>query len=270
MARALHWIGVACLFIAALLLLVTSISSPVNGDIGILKVMLTNSSDIRHSSVTFGSFGHCVLDVAPAKTDQDFCYPKVIGYAPAAIMAQIDKTSLRSDGTEAADALTRAFILHPVACGLAFIAAICAIGGVVGALVGTMIAAVAWLITLVVMVIDFAVFGIIKNHVNSDGSGSHAYYSVGMWTTLAAMILLLFGMAIVFFTCCSERRKKSKGTGYETGGHKSRGHKSRRHKNERDAYANDGYGDNGNGYANNGVHDATTTRKSGRNGARRY
>jgi len=262
MARAVHWVGVACLFIAAILLLVTSISSPVIGDIGILKVMLTNSSDIRHSSVTFGAFGHCVLDVAPPQTDQDYCYPKVIGYAPAAIMADIDHTSFSRAGTDSADALTRAFVLHPVACALAFIAAFISIGGVIGGLLGSMIAVVAWLITLVVMAIDFAAFGIIKDHVNKDGSGSHAYYSVGMWTTLAAMILLFFGMIIVFFTCCSERRKK-RSTGYAGGGTSKRS--SRRHKNERDV---DGYGDNGNGYANNGyVHDATTT---GRNGVRHY
>jgi hypothetical protein len=37
------------------------------GDIAILKVTLTNKTDIRHSSVTFGTFGHCVLDVAPVQ-----------------------------------------------------------------------------------------------------------------------------------------------------------------------------------------------------------
>lgn len=36
-------------------------------DIAILKVTLTNKTDIRHSSVTFGTFGHCVLDVAPVQ-----------------------------------------------------------------------------------------------------------------------------------------------------------------------------------------------------------
>jgi len=223
MARAVHWVGVSFLFISAILLLVTTISSPVIGDIAILKVMLTNSSDIRHSSVTFGSFGHCVLDVAPVQTDQDFCYPKVIGYKPAAIMAEIDHTTFNRAGTDSADALTNAFILHPIACGLAFIAALCALGGVIGGLIGAMVAAAAWLITLVVMAIDFAAFGIIKNHVNSDGSGSHAYYSVGMWTTLAAMVLLFFGMVIVFFTCCSERRKGGRGQG---------------HKSSRDSYGN--------------------------------
>ena len=94
------------------------------------------------------------------RTDQDYCYPKVIGYAPAKIMAGIDHTSSTRAGSDSADALTRAFVLHPVACALAFIAAIISIGGVVGGLIGSMVAVVAWLITLVVMAIDFAAFGV--------------------------------------------------------------------------------------------------------------
>jgi hypothetical protein len=50
--------------------------------------------------------------------------------------------------------------LHPVASGLAFIAGLCAIGGWLGSLIGTIIAILAWIITLVVMVIDFVVFGV--------------------------------------------------------------------------------------------------------------
>lgn len=62
-----HHIGTFLLFAASILLLITTISAPVIADIAILKVTLSNSSDIRHSSVTFGTFGHCVLDVAPAR-----------------------------------------------------------------------------------------------------------------------------------------------------------------------------------------------------------
>jgi len=229
MFRWLHWIGVALIFISAILLLITTISSPVIGDIGILKVMLTNSTNIRHSSVTFGTFGHCILDVPPVTTDQDLCFPKTIGYKPVEIMSKIDGTNFNHASLHTADALTNAFILHPIACGLAFIAAFCAIGGVLGSLVGTMIAIVAWIITLVVMVIDFVVFGIIKNHVNKDGSGSHAYYSIGMWTCLAAMIVLLLGTIIVFITCCTGRRSKDSSrrtTRYRETRHSKRSHRS--------------------------------------------
>jgi hypothetical protein len=149
-------------------------------------------------------------------------------------MSQIDGTHFSRVGTDTTDALTNAFVLHPIACALAFIAALCSIGGVIGGLVGSIFAVIAWAITLVVMVIDFVVFGVcalssvlslaarrrygifadtglllqvIKNHVNKDGSGSHAVYSVGMWTCLAAMVLLFLGAIIVFFTCCTRRRK---------------------------------------------------------------
>jgi len=217
-----HWVGVAFLFIASILLLITTISAPVIGDIAILKVMLTNKTDIRHSSVTFGTFGHCVLDVAPVQTDQDYCYPKSIGYKPAKIMEQIDGTSFSEVGTATADSLTNAMILHPIACALAFLAFLVGIGaGVFGSIISSLIAAVAWIITLVVMAIDFSLFGIIKDHVNKDGSGSHAYYSVGMWTCLAAMVLLFLGMLIVLFTCFGARkerhrsRKTARDIGYE-------------------------------------------------------
>jgi hypothetical protein len=94
------------------------------------------------------------------RTDQDLCFPKVIGYKPAVIMEEIDHTTFSRASSDSADALTNAFVLHPVACGLAFIASICALGGVIGGLIGTIIAAVAWILTLVVMAIDFAAFGV--------------------------------------------------------------------------------------------------------------
>jgi len=214
MFRWLHTIGVIFMFAASILLLITTISAPVIHDIAILKVTLTNSSTIRHSSVTFGSFGYCILDAAPpagAGPDFDSCTKKVIGYKPVDVIEAIDGTDYNTAGRKTSNALTGAFILHPIACGLTFIAALVAVGGVVGSLVGTILGVLAWILTVVVMAIDFAIFGGIKNHINKDGSGSHAVYSVGMWTCLAAMILLLFGIIIVFFTCCTERRKKSRG-----------------------------------------------------------
>jgi len=205
----IHHFGTFLLFAAFVLLLVTSISSPVINDLSILKVTLTNSSDLRHSSVTFGSFGHCILDAAPASTDQDSCSKSTIGYKPAVIMTEIDHTNFSRASRDSADSLTNAMILHPIACAIAFIAFLLALGaGVIGSVFSALVAAVAWLVTLVIMAIDFALFGIIKNHVNSDGSGSHAKYGPAMWTCLAAMICLFFGMIIVFFTCFSSRMQR--------------------------------------------------------------
>jgi multisubunit Na+/H+ antiporter MnhC subunit len=122
-------------------------------------------------------------------------------------MAKIDGTGFSTASGDTADALTKVMILHPIACGLAFIAFLLALGsGFFGSLLASMVSAVAFIVTLIVMATDFTWAGIIKNHVNSDGTGSHAYYSVGMWTILAAMIVLFFATFIVLFSCCSSRR----------------------------------------------------------------
>jgi len=44
-----------------------TISAPVINDLGLLRVTLTNQTQIRHSSVSFGTFGYCILDVPPDK-----------------------------------------------------------------------------------------------------------------------------------------------------------------------------------------------------------
>ncbi|KAK4964395.1 hypothetical protein LTR66_003750 [Elasticomyces elasticus] len=219
---ATHWVGVVFILASAALLLVTTLSAPVNADIGILRVILTNKTNIRHSSVSFGTFGYCILDVPPIETDHDWCGHKVIGYDPAQIMAKIDNQHTSSLSHGRSDGLAHVMILHPIACGLAFLAFFLSLGaGVVGSLVGAMVAFIAWILTLVVMAVDFALFGVIKKHVNADRSGSKASYGIGMWTTLAATILLFLGMLIVFFTCFSARRERNRNghTGKNEGGY---------------------------------------------------
>lgn len=140
-------------------------------------------------------------------------------------MAQIDGTSFSTASGDTANALTRVMVLHPVACGLSFIAFLLAVGsGFCGSLLGSLVAAFAWLVTVIVMATDFVAFGIIKNNVNSDGTGSVASYSTGMWTILAAMVALFFATIIIFLSCCSTRRRergavhsKAAGAGYATG-----------------------------------------------------
>jgi len=207
-----HHVGTFLLFASAILLLITTISSPVINDISMLKVTLTNSSDVRHSSITLGTFGYCVLDVAPASSDQDFFTGSHIGYNPALEVAKADKTSFSTAQTDTTKALTRVMVLHPIVCGLAFIAFLLALGsGVCGALLAALVSALTWALSVVVLATDFTLFGIVKNHVNgnNDNSGSHAKFGVAIWTLLAAMILLFFATFIVLFTCFSARRHRN-------------------------------------------------------------
>jgi len=217
-----HHFGTFLLLASAILLLITTITAPVINDFSMLTVTLTNQSSIRNSSVTFGTFGFCVRDVAD-DGDKDFCTGKHIGYNPALEMARIESTDFSQASENTSKGLTRVMVLHPVACGMAFIAFLLALGaGVCGALFASFVSALTFIVALVVTVTDFVLFGIIKNHVNKDGSGSHAKFGVGIWTELAAMILLFFATFVVIFTCFSSRMHRkhdTKGTeaGYVNG-----------------------------------------------------
>jgi len=201
MARPLHYFGVFCLFAAFALLLITSISSPVVNQIPMLKVTLAN-----HSTVSFGSWGYCLLDTGSG--GKDFCSSRAIGYQPANVMEAIDHTQFSTAAADSANGLTHAMILHPICCAFAFIAFVLSLGGVFGSVFAAILGFFSWGLTLVVMAIDFSLFGIIKNHVNDDGTRSHAFYSIAMWTTMAAMIALFLGSIFVLLTCLGERRRR--------------------------------------------------------------
>lgn len=139
-----------------------------------------------------------------------------MGYDPAAVMKQVDNTHFSSDAADSARALTKVMILHPIACGLNFIAFLLAIGaGVVGSLLASLVAALAFIVTAVILIIDFILFGIVKHDVDNDGTGASAHYAAAAWTILVAGICSLLGAIVVFFTCCSarlHRRRNGMGT----------------------------------------------------------
>ena len=62
-----HHIGTFLLLAATVLLIVVDISAPVVHQIPMLRVQLANISSSHQSTVTFGTFGHCILDVAPGR-----------------------------------------------------------------------------------------------------------------------------------------------------------------------------------------------------------
>jgi uncharacterized membrane protein len=131
-------------------------------------------------------------------------------------MAQIDGSSFSTASEDTTKRLTRVMILHPIACGLAFIAFLLALGsGMLGTFLASLVSSVTFILAIVVMATDFVTFGLVKRHVDHDDSGSHAYYSAGMWTLVAAVIILFLASLIVFLSCFSVRMHRgSKGNGY--------------------------------------------------------
>jgi len=206
----IHHLGTFLLLAATVLLIVTCISAPVVHDIAILKVDLGGRGSSDHTNVAFGTFGHCINYV---NADDD-CSNSQVGYSPAAVMTRIDGTDFSDYATETTRALTKAMILHPIACGLNFIAFLLALGaGVVGSLLASLVALLAFLTTVIIMIIDFVLFSIVRSNVNDNNTNANAHYGAAAWTILASAICSLFGTIIVFLSCCSGRLHQRRNRG---------------------------------------------------------
>ncbi|KFY71842.1 hypothetical protein V499_07988 [Pseudogymnoascus sp. VKM F-103] len=196
-----HHLGSFLLLAACVLLIITTITAPVIKNLAILRVDLQNGD-----TVNFGTFGYCILSDAG-----NTCTNARIGYSPVPLLDTLGAGDYGSASKNTADALTRVMVLHPVACGLAFLAFLASLGAsIFGSLCAALISSVAWLITLVVLITDFVAWGIVKKKVNDDGN-SHASFEVGIWTLLAAFVVLFLGTVLVLLTCCSGRREKKRG-----------------------------------------------------------
>lgn len=124
-------------------------------------------------------------------------------------MHGVDGTQFSTYASDTTRSLTKAMILHPIACGVNFIAFLLALGaGVVGSLLASLVALLAFLVTAVACIIDFVLFSIVRSNVNDHGdagSGASAHYGAAAWTILVSAICSLIGAVVVFFTCCSAR-----------------------------------------------------------------
>jgi hypothetical protein len=124
-------------------------------------------------------------------------------------MAQNSGADFSDYARDTTRVLTKVMILHPIATGVLFIAFMLSLGaGTVGSFLAAVVALLAFLITVVVLVVDFVLFSIIRSNVNDSNGGDQAFYSTAMWTTLAAAICALLGTVVVFFSCCSARLHK--------------------------------------------------------------
>ncbi|RDB16913.1 hypothetical protein Hypma_002403 [Hypsizygus marmoreus] len=91
--------------------------------------------------------------------------------------------------------LTKALILHPIACGLAGLAFLFGLCGAryhrVGTIFMTLLSSLAALACLVAFVLDMVLFGITRNRLRD--AGVPASYGNANWLTLGALIALLLG-----------------------------------------------------------------------------
>lgn len=219
----IHHFGTFFLLVATALLIVTDISAPVVANIPIMRVRLANSTANHDTSVTFGTFGHCLVG---ALDGNNYCSRSQVGYHPLRILNEIDGTSFRVNSddvtfsqegndriSEAADdtthGLTKAMILHPIATGVVFIAFALALGSsVVGSFLAAMVAFFGFLLTAAALICDFVLFSLVQSAVRDAGGDGRSYYSTAAWTVLVAGILTLLASVILFLTCCRNRRQR--------------------------------------------------------------
>ena len=85
----------------------------------------------------------------------------MVGYDAVGALQSVVNTQFGSNQRDSINMLTKAMILHPIAAGLAFFAfLISAASGSLGSFLGGVIAFITWLVALVVMAIDLAMFGV--------------------------------------------------------------------------------------------------------------
>jgi len=205
-----HHIGSFLLLVATILLIVTCVSAPVVHNISLMKVDLGGRGAQQHTNIAFGTFGFCINNL----NGEDSCSGSHVGYSPATVVTELDGTQFSDYAVSTTKALTRAMVLHPIACGLNFIAFLLALGaGIVGSFLASLVALLAFVVTVVVMIIDFVMFSIIKNNVKDANNGSTAEYGTAAWTILVAAICSLLGTVVVFLTCCSARLHKRRNHG---------------------------------------------------------
>ncbi|KAH8116766.1 pali-domain-containing protein [Phellopilus nigrolimitatus] len=185
--------GLFFCFAAAVLLLFVSISSPTWEKISFLDV--STGGQTTH----FGVFGF-----TGSSTHIGYLFPSSLG-----------STNLN---TEVMHNLTKVLILHPIAAGLSGLAVLFGICGAsyhrAGTIMMSLAALLAFLVTLVVWVIDMVLFGIVRSRVRSAAnSDAAAQYGNANWITLGALAAL--ALAFCAGACGSFGRYRRRNNDYK-------------------------------------------------------
>lgn len=180
--RSTSFLSVLLFAVAFILLLVATISIPVTRSIYLIKLNFATSAGISGVKATgkveFGVWGYCVFPVQASAfgistgATATTCSPAKLGYT---FDSQLVKLTGLQDAAHTISTVTSAgLVLHPIACGLAFLALLFAllaactnsamlhiitlVAGYLGALIAT-----------IAFIVDCALYGILRNKVKVAG-----------------------------------------------------------------------------------------------------
>jgi hypothetical protein len=134
----------------------------------------------------------------------------VAGYKPVSIIqANIPHMQFPDGSNDSTEALTRAFVLCPLATAITFVAFVtAALSEKIGTLVASMATLLALLLTLVALVCQYMVFGVVGDAVeDSRVANVFSYRGGAACTTLLALIFLFSSGVILFATSCTASRQ---------------------------------------------------------------
>jgi len=197
------------LFSAFLLLLLVSLSVPIIKDIFIFRLYANVSAGIFNASATgnvrFGVWGYCIsaINVSVAGISQDTsseqCSKPKLGYD----FDDNVKRALNVSGVNSSAisrALAAVLVLHPIACGLTFLAFLTSLfilrwrgGGSsrVASIFTLVIGLIAALLTTVVFLIDVIMVAVVRNRIRDETDGDvTGTWGNGVWMTLGATVAL--------------------------------------------------------------------------------
>ncbi|GAA5885118.1 hypothetical protein JCM6882_007236 [Rhodosporidiobolus microsporus] len=200
-----HHFGTFLLFAASILLIVATITAPVVNNIALAKASFTVGS--TKTTVNLGTLGYCIL----VDGSSDSCSSTGVGYEiPPVLVALATSTGVLSDSAEdAINAVTKALVLHPVAAGVSFFAAIVAgCSDRLGFLCAALIAVLAAVLALICMVLDLVFFYVVRKWLRDNDLDVDVSYSYGTWLTVAAFAALFVGVFATACACLSDRKKR--------------------------------------------------------------
>jgi len=186
--------GLFFCFAATVLLVLACVSVPVWDKISFLNVG-TGANQMQ-----YGVFGYTGSKVG-------------IGYTFAGVSSSsnINNSTIHT--------LTRALILHPIAAGLsglAFLFGLCGAGyHRTGTVFMTLFSGLATLATLLIFVIDLALFGVVRSRYRDQGTP--AQYGIGNWFVAGALGALLVGFCTSACGVCGRYDRRRKDASYNLG-----------------------------------------------------
>ncbi|KAG8693915.1 hypothetical protein FRC09_010190 [Ceratobasidium sp. 395] len=199
-------------FAGFLLLLLVSLSIPIIHSISVLNIAGNVQAGFANSGISgglrFGLWGYCVSDITASvfgisRTQAGYCSKSKLGYS-------IDNQVLDALGLDNLDdfishGLTFVLVLHPIACGLAFLALLFAImlafrPARIASAFALILSVLAAIVATVAFAIDVAIATVAKNKV-SDITDDRLKVTYGAvpWMTLGAMVAL---WAATVAACC--------------------------------------------------------------------